>query len=70
MDFDNLLFTKLDETHAYGSMFNEAVRSKKPISYLTIGQSVPQDIQVATQDKIAELIMLGSFDSLRKKINT
>jgi flagellar biosynthesis protein FlhF len=70
LNFDKLLFTKLDETTAFGPILNEAVWCKKPISYLTTGQSVPQDIEVATDEKIAELVMLGSFDSLRKRVET
>jgi flagellar biosynthesis protein FlhF len=65
---DKLLFTKLDETTAFGPLLNIAVWSQKPISYLTMGQSVPQDIKIANQDKIAELILLGSFDSLRRTV--
>jgi len=65
---DKLLFTKLDETTAFGPILNLSVWSQKPISYLTTGQSVPQDIKVANPEKIAELIMLGSFDSLRSNV--
>jgi len=67
---DKLLFTKLDETTAFGPILNIAVWSQKPISYLTTGQSVPQDIMVANQNKIAEMIMLGSFDSLRRSVDS
>jgi flagellar biosynthesis protein FlhF len=53
-----LLFTKLDETNTVGNILNLRVNSNKPISYITNGQSVPDDIEVADIDVLAEL-MLG-----------
>ncbi|MBI5893165.1 MAG: flagellar biosynthesis protein FlhF [Deltaproteobacteria bacterium] len=53
---DSLIFTKLDETSSYGTMLNVAVAAKKPVAYLTIGQRVPEDIWLATSDKIARMI--------------
>lgn len=53
---DSLIFTKLDETSSYGTILNVAVAAKKPVAYLTIGQRVPEDIWLATSDKIARLI--------------
>lgn len=47
-----LLFTKLDETSSYGIILNIAYITKKPIAYLTTGQSVPDDIEIADKSKI------------------
>jgi flagellar biosynthesis protein FlhF len=69
-NIDKLLFTKLDETSAFGPILNLAVTTQKQLSYLTTGQSVPQDIQVANQKRIAELVLLGSFDSLRRTVES
>lgn len=57
---DRLLFTKLDETTSYGGIFNVLMVSKKPVSYLTVGQKVPDDIEEATPEKIADLILSSS----------
>lgn len=51
-----LLFTKLDESTSYGNMLNQLIRSKIPISYFTNGQRVPEDIEIATLEKLVDLI--------------
>ena len=52
-----LLFTKLDESTSYGNIFNQLIRSKIPVSYLTNGQQVPEDIKNATVEKLVDLII-------------
>ena len=52
-----LLFTKLDESTSYGNIFNQLIRSKIPVSYLTNGQQVPEDIENATLEKLVDLII-------------
>lgn len=59
VQIDRLLFTKLDETVTYGTIFNAAITSQKPLSYLTTGQRVPNDIEAAMPERIVDLI-LGS----------
>ena len=44
---NRLLFTKLDETLKIGNIFNIVNDSHIPLSYLTFGQSVPDDIELA-----------------------
>lgn len=51
-----VLFTKLDEAVHFGLMFNIAVRHRIPFSYFTTGQQVPEDIEVAAQEKVIRLI--------------
>jgi flagellar biosynthesis protein FlhF len=51
-----LLFTKIDETRHYGAMLSLLWESGLPLSYLSIGQNVPDDITVATGGKLAQLI--------------
>ena len=51
-----LLFTRLDETSGYGAMLNEASRREKPISFLSTGQQIPDDLEPATKEKLMELI--------------
>jgi len=38
-------------------IFNQLWRYKKPLSYLTNGQRVPEDIEFATKGRIANLIL-------------
>lgn len=54
MNVDSLIFTKLDESSCPGSIIEVASKSKKPISYLTDGQNVPQDIKVWNSDEFTE----------------
>jgi flagellar biosynthesis protein FlhF len=56
---DKLIFTKLDETAQLGILVNVASRVRKPLSYVTTGQDVPDDIEVARGKRLARLI-LGS----------
>jgi flagellar biosynthesis protein FlhF len=51
------IFTKIDETAEYTSLFNQLLRYKKPLSYLTNGQKVPEDIEPATKGRVANLVL-------------
>lgn len=55
-----LLFTKIDETSSYGIILNVKQMTGKPLSYVTTGQSVPEDIEIINTDKISK-ILLGSI---------
>lgn len=52
-----LLFTKLDETTAFGPLFNEAVRTAKPLSFFTSGQRIPEDLETASHERVVELLL-------------
>lgn len=54
-----LLFTKLDETSAYGPIVSLAIRARKPVYFLTTGQLVPNDIEPATRRRVARLVQHG-----------
>ncbi|NNV01820.1 flagellar biosynthesis protein FlhF [Brevibacillus sp. MCWH] len=52
-----VIFTKADETEAYGAMLNVAYETSLPFSYITTGQNVPDDIVAATPALVANMIM-------------
>lgn len=54
-----VVFTKIDETKTYGMLLNLVARTTLPPSYLTNGQEVPDDIEEADPNRIAELIVDG-----------
>ncbi|HET7768724.1 MAG TPA: flagellar biosynthesis protein FlhF [Chloroflexota bacterium] len=54
-----LIFTKLDETNAYGPVVSLAARVRKPVYFLATGQMVPNDIEVATRRRLARLVQHG-----------
>jgi len=56
---DRIIFTKLDETERVGVLLNVLHKVNKPLSYVTTGQDVPDDIEVARGRRLAQLI-LGS----------
>ncbi len=55
----HLLLSKIDESVCLGTWYEMLAESPLPISYVTTGQHVPQDIAVASGRKLAS-IMLGS----------
>jgi flagellar biosynthesis protein FlhF len=55
-----LIFTKLDETGSFGSILNETVRTGKPLSFFSCGQRIPEDLEAATRNRLAELILGGT----------
>ena len=55
----SLLFTKLDETQRYGAMFAMALEAGLPLSYLSVGQNVPDDIVLAEPAMVANLVLEG-----------
>lgn len=57
IDEYKLIFTKLDEASSFSNILNVKVESGKNLSYLTTGQSVPDDIEIANADKITEYIV-------------
>lgn len=59
----DLLITKLDEAVDFGSWSKLLERTALPISYLTHGQRVPQDITPATADRLASLLLDQQLDS-------
>jgi len=54
---DYLTLTKLDETSNYGGFYKHIIRTRRPVSYLTTGQSVPEDLEFATPELLAGLFM-------------
>lgn len=57
LGFNNVIITKLDETTSYGSILNILQSAKKPLSYVTVGQSVPDDLMIMSKDEIVNLIL-------------
>jgi flagellar biosynthesis protein FlhF len=54
---DRIVFTKLDEAVGVGVILNIASRLDVQLSYLTTGQDVPDDIEVGSRRRIAELVL-------------
>jgi len=53
----HLIFTKLDETASAGSLISFLEQTTLPTAYLTNGQNVPYDIEVATPNSLAHFVL-------------
>ena len=51
-----LIFTRLDETCTAGVLINEAIRTGLPVSFLTTGQQVPEDLEPASAGVFSGLL--------------
>jgi flagellar biosynthesis protein FlhF len=56
-NYNSIILTKFDETTTYGSLINVAFFSKAPISYISVGQNVPDDIEDASREKLLDLVI-------------
>ena len=54
---NSLLFTKLDEAGKFGAVFSAMINAQRPLSYFTTGQRVPEDIELATSERLSRLIL-------------
>ena len=52
-----LIFTKLDETTSLDTLVNGAYYTRFPLSYLGVGQTVHDDLEVADIDKVASFLL-------------
>ena len=55
-----LIFTKLDETSAYGNILNMKLKTELSLSYATYGQDVPDDISIMDPQMIAKQLLGGN----------
>jgi flagellar biosynthesis protein FlhF len=56
---DTVIATKLDETSGMGAFFSFIHEVKKPLSYLSVGQEVPDDLMVADADYFISCLLDG-----------
>src|SRR5579864_1229456 len=54
---DRLILTKLDEADGLGGILAVLGQANRPVSYLTTGQAVPEDIEPANRTRLARLIL-------------
>jgi len=62
LPIDTFVFTKLDETKTYGNIFSLLLDTKKPVSYFSIGQEVPDDLMEAEADYLLKGILNKEFN--------
>lgn len=57
LKYQSYIFTKRDEAQKSGSILNQIIKLNLPISYITTGQNVPEDIEQADKGKILQSIV-------------
>lgn len=57
LNYNSIIVTKLDETSTYGSILNILEVAKTPLSFVSTGQNVPDDIKEFSGDKLVSLIL-------------
>jgi flagellar biosynthesis protein FlhF len=50
------LFTRMDETGCFGALISASARHARPISFLTAGQQIPDDLEPATTERLLGLV--------------
>jgi flagellar biosynthesis protein FlhF len=58
-----LIFTHLDETHTFGPLLSLSIKTGKPISFLSRGQQVPEDLEPADRRALVDLVMKDAAPS-------
>lgn len=57
LNIDHVVFTKLDETLDLSDMINFLLESQMPLSYLSTGQVIPEDLMVASKEYLLNQFM-------------
>jgi len=57
LPLSSYIITKLDETNDFSGIFNQLCRHRVPVSYLTAGQRVPEDIELSSRRRVTELLL-------------
>lgn len=57
LSIDRMIFTKADEAVIAGTVLTHNLLFRTPIAYITNGQRVPEDIEVATPEKIITMCL-------------
>ena len=61
-NYNSVIFTKIDEAVTFGNILNVVTRFDVPISFLTNGQVIPDDIISADPEFIANMIFSGKLN--------
>jgi len=61
-----IVFTKLDETSAYGDLLSEAAASGCPVAWLSTGPTVPDDIEETTARGFAALVIRAAWNDTKE----
>jgi len=60
-NYNSVIYTKIDEAVTFGNILNVSVKKNAPISFLSNGQVIPDDIIAADSEFIANMIYTGKI---------
>ncbi len=63
LDLDKTIFTKIDECSNLGVILNTQLKNPAPLSYITNGQRVPEDLLAIDRDTVARLVIPSNQES-------
>ena len=63
--YDRIILTKIDECGHFGSLYDVLDEIGKPVSHVTTGQNVPRDIEKASPEGLAKLILDNRLNSFQ-----
>ena len=61
---NQLIFTRMDETAAYGGCIAAALDSNLPISWFGTGQDIPEDLEPASADLLYGAVLACNSKSM------
>ena len=56
--------TKVDETTTLGSILNLRLYTGAPLAYITIGQNVPDDIEIFNAQETVKILLSGQQEMM------
>lgn len=59
LDIDTLIITKFDETKVFGNIFSLIYDINVPMSFFSVGQEVPDDIELANSEFLVKCVLEG-----------
>jgi flagellar biosynthesis protein FlhF len=63
LDISSIIITKLDETTAIGDLVTFLAKSNLPVSYLSFGQKIPDDLALASKNTILDCFVGDNFSA-------
>ncbi len=62
LNYTGLIFSKLDETQAWGALINLVWGRREFLSYITVGQNVPEDIELLQPQRFLDALAFALAD--------
>ena len=59
LNIDTLIITKFDETKVFGNIFSLIYETNIPISFFSVGQEVPDDLELANSEFLVTCVLEG-----------